>query len=61
MPEVNTESQRMSNQLIGCYLGIATCYLLKGNFRKSLKFNEMALTIGQQLFVSFPKKRRIQK
>ncbi len=36
------------HQLIGCYLGIATCYSLKGNFRKSLKFNEMALSIHKR-------------
>ncbi|MES1225674.1 MAG: tetratricopeptide repeat protein [Bacteroidota bacterium] len=35
-------------QIIACYLGLATCYSLKGDFKKSLKFNEKALSLHKK-------------
>jgi len=41
------EFEKLENvkQTIACYLGIATCYTIKGDFKKSLEFNEKALSL----------------
>jgi len=41
-------------QIIACYLGIATCYSLKGDFKKSLEFNEKALSLHKSKIVGDP-------
>lgn len=34
-----------NRKIIGCYLGMAVCYSLKGNYKKSLKINNKALAL----------------
>lgn len=41
-------------QVIACYLGIAACYSLKDDFRKSLEFNEKALTLHKSRITDDP-------
>ena len=41
-------------QIIACYLGIATCYSLKDDFKKSLEFNEKALSLHKSRIENDP-------
>lgn len=40
--------RKNERRIISCYLGIATCYSLKGDFSKSLRFNEKALSLHKK-------------
>ncbi len=48
------QKSRNEQQIIACYLGIATCYSLKGDFIKSLEFNEKALSLHKSRIVDDP-------
>jgi len=46
------EKSENVKQTIACYLGIATCYTIKGDFKKSLEFNEKALSLHKNKMVN---------
>lgn len=48
------EFEKLENvkQTIACYLGIATCYTIKGDFKKSLEFNEKALSLHKNKLIN---------
>ncbi|HEY8937173.1 MAG TPA: hypothetical protein VIM65_18230 [Cyclobacteriaceae bacterium] len=41
-------------QIIACYMGIATCYMLKGDFGKSQEFNEKAFALHKDKVTDDP-------
>lgn len=57
---VNAEAgyQKSNNvqQIIACYLGIATGYCLQGNFQKSLEYNEKALSLHKSRITDDPER-----